>query len=111
MLYELRSYWIEPTLLEDYLDWANGKALPVLQGEHGFRLVGFWRVADAEAADAEEPNVTWLLAWRDHEERETQWAAARASAGWARINENRPQFHRRSGAVRLLIGIPRSPLQ
>ncbi len=111
MLYELRSYWIEPTLLEDYLDWANEQALPVLQGEHGFRLIGFWRVAAAEGSDDDPPNVTWMLAWRDREEREAQWAMARASAGWARINEHRPQFHRRSGAVRFLVGTPRSPLQ
>ena len=111
MLYELRSYWIEPAQLEAYLDWSNEQALPILQGEYGFRLVGFWRLADAEGADDDPPNVTWMLAWRDREEREDRWTAARASASWARINEQRPKFHRRSGAVRFLSGTPRSPLQ
>lgn len=111
MLYELRSYWIEPEQLDAYLDWADTKALPVLQGECGFRLVGFWRVEDADPADDDPPNVTWLLAWRDREEREARWSAARSSASWAMINENRAKFHRRPGAVRFLVGTPRSPLQ
>ena len=111
MLYELRSYWIEPSQLDAYLAWADTKALPVLQGECGFRLVGFWRVEGADGTDDDPPNVTWLLAWRDRAEREERWAMARSSASWAKINEDRPKFHRRPGAIRFLVGTPRSPFQ
>ena len=112
MLYEMRSYWIESGEVDAYLDWANNRALPVLQGEFGFRLVGFWRVRDVEGPAGEDhPNVVWLLAWRDREERDRKWEAARASASWAKINEGRPRFHRRPGSMRFLEGIPRSPLQ
>ena len=112
MLYELRSYFIEPTLIDEYLAWANDKALPILQGDHGFRVLGFWRVDEIDSrGEDEEPTVVWLVAWQDREERERQWSAARASARWAEAREGRPNYHRRPAVITYLSGIPRSPLQ
>lgn len=112
MIYELRNYWVEPALIEQYLDWANNRALPVIQGEFGGRLVGFWRVDGYDGTIEEDPpNVIWMLAWTDRAERDRVWAEIRASESWVRIREGIPTFHRRPGAVRFLAGIPRSPMQ
>lgn len=112
MIYELREYWIESALIDHYLDWANNRALPVLCGEFGLRLIGFWRVDghDGQTED-DPPNVIWMIAWQDRAERDAVWANARASDAWAQIREGIPSFHRRTGAFRFLGGIPRSPLQ
>jgi len=112
MLYELRSYWIDPALADDYIAWIETKALPVLQGEFGFRVLGFWRVvANAGTVEEEPPNFVWLLSWQGREERDAAWAAVRAAESWRRAREGIPAYHRREGNYRFLEGIPRSPLQ
>jgi len=112
LIFELRNYWVEPSLIDQYLEWANNRALPVIQGEFGGRLVGFWRVDGLDGTvEDDPPNVIWMLAWKDRAERDRVWGEIRASASWARGREGIPTFHRRPGAVRFLTGIPRSPLQ
>ncbi|MBI2940799.1 MAG: NIPSNAP family protein [Chloroflexi bacterium] len=112
MLYELRSYWVEPSLLQAYLAWANDRALPVLQGEFGFRVLGFWSVADATGTvEDDPPNVVWIIAWRDRAEREAGWETATRSSAWLAAREGIPKFHRKPGNFKFLTAIPRSPLQ
>lgn len=116
LYYELRSYDIVPEKLDEYLNWANSRALPVLVGVHGFRLVGFWRVVQQQGAPVSETNVHWLIAWQSEAEMNERWAKARASAEWLEVIKEAtdPQGNMIYHKVRrstLLQGIPRSPLQ
>lgn len=89
MIYELRTYWVEPKFLAGYEEWANTVALPVLQGKFGFRVVGFWVVDSSRPSRPTFPavddpfTVAWLIAWQDEAERDATWAAALASPEWA----------------------------
>lgn len=84
----------------------------MLQGQFGFRLVGFWHIRDnAGTVEDDPPNVVWLIAWHDRNERDSAWDAAKSSASWSEITRDIPAYHRRPGNVRFLEGIWRSPLQ
>lgn len=89
MIYELRTYWVEPKFRAGYEEWANTVALPVLQGKFGFRVVGFWTVESSRPSRAtfpavEDPfTVAWILAWKDEAERDAAWKAVLASPEWA----------------------------
>lgn len=112
MIYELRSYWIIPELLDQYLAWANDQAQPLQKEKFGFRVIGFWSVSGAEGSgSADDPNVVWLTAWESREERERVWTEIRASAEWAAIREGIPNFHRQPPNIKFLTGIPSSPLK
>lgn len=89
MVYELRTYWVEPQFIDGYQEWANNHALPVLQGQFGFRVVGFW-INDASRPSrptfpaVDDPfTVAWVLAWQDEAERDAAWKAVLASSEWA----------------------------
>ena len=116
MIYELRSYYLLPDYVTSYLAWANAKALPLLQGQFGFRVVGFWRTAevistDGTAVDEDGPDVVWLIAWLDHAEREKRWTALESNELWRDTVSEVLPYRRREGIVRLLEAIPRSILQ
>ena len=112
LLYELRSYWIDASLVDEYLQWVNDRALPCLVGEHGFRLIGFWRVSDTTGMIEEDPpNVVWMIGWQDHQECERGWTAARASDTWKRITSGIPKYHRQPANVRFMAPINRYTLQ
>ena len=93
MIYELRTYWVEPRFRTGYEEWANSYALPVLQGRFGFRVVGFWVVESARPSRptfpaVEDPfTVAWLLAWKDEAERDATWQAVLASPEWAEVQQ------------------------
>ena len=117
MVYELRSYDIDPARVEDYLTWANDRAMPILVGTHGFRLVGFWRALAKTNESLPTTNVHWLIAWESEQEMNDRWAAARASAAFQEaVREisdpatGQSMYHLRRQST-LLRGIPRSPLQ
>ena len=116
MVYELRSYDIAPDKLDEYLAWANNKALPLLVGVYGFRLVGFWKVVPKTGEPAPTTNVHWIIAWESEAEMNEKWAAARASDAWKEIAKEtvdangNPVYHMRRQS-NLLKAIPRSPFQ
>lgn len=118
MLYELRSYDIDPERIDGYLEWANTRALPILMGQFGFRVQGFWHAV--ETADGPPPatNVQWIIAWESEEEMRTRWAEARASDAWKgamaeTMDPAQPNGRKYHRVVRstLLAPIPASPLQ
>jgi hypothetical protein len=116
MIYELRSYYLLPDYVTSYLAWANAIALPLLQGQFGFRVVGFWRTAavistDGSTVDEDGPDVVWLIAWLDHAEREKRWTALESNELWRDTVSEVLPYRRREGIVRLLEAIPRSILQ
>ncbi len=111
MIYELRQYAIEPTLLDEYLAWANDRALPFLTGTFGFRLVGFWRVTGSGDETPPGPiNVVWLIAWQSETEMRETWTRVRSSPAWQAIREGLPPYWRERRSV-VLQPIPYSPLQ
>jgi hypothetical protein len=113
LIYELRSYDIDPSLLDEYLAWANNQALPILVGQFGFRMLGFWHAvapSTPEAGPLPPTNVHWIIAWHSEDEMLAQWTAARATDEWKAINSNRPKYHLKVQQT-LLRAIPRSPFQ
>jgi hypothetical protein len=89
VIYELRTYWVDPAFRDGYEEWANTVALPLLQGKFGFRVVGFWVVESSRASRAtfpapEDPfTVAWIIAWKDEAERDLGWKVVLASPEWA----------------------------
>jgi hypothetical protein len=110
VLYELRSYDIDPTLLDEYVAWANDRALPILQGQFGFRMIGFWHAVAPKEGQAPATNVHWLIAWHDEDEMLSRWQEATATSEWKAIGQGQPKFHLK-GQRTLLRAIPRSPYQ
>jgi hypothetical protein len=113
MIYELRSYDIEPSLLDQYLAWANDRALPILVGTFGFRLIGFWHAtapSKPEPGAAPATNVHWMIAWQSEDEMLARWQEATSTDEWSAINQGPPKFHLKVQRT-LLRAIPRSPLQ
>ena len=62
MIYELRSYEIDPVLLDQYLAWANDQALPILVGRFAFRMVSFWHAVAPSGGETPATNVHWIIA-------------------------------------------------
>jgi hypothetical protein len=93
VIYELRTYWVEPKFRDGYEEWANNHALPVLQGQFGFRVVGFWVVDSSRPSRptfpaVEDPfTVAWIIAWKDEAERDATWKAVQASPEWAEVQK------------------------
>jgi hypothetical protein len=116
VVYELRSYYLLSDCIPRYLSWANNKALPLLQGQFGLRVVGFWRTSevistDGTAVNEDGPDVVWLLAWLNRAEREQRWTALESDELWLETVAEVVPFRRREGIVRFLQAIPRSILQ
>jgi len=112
VIYELRSYWVEPTFLNAYITWVNEKAQPLQRGKFGFRVIGFWTVEGEDGTIAPDgPNVVWMTAWEDRAERDRVWADLRSSPEWAAIREGISNFMRQPGNVKFLEGLACSPLK
>lgn len=93
MIYELRTYWVEPKFRDGYEEWANNHALPVLQGKYGFRVVGFWVVESSRPSRPTFPavddpfTVAWILAWNDEAERDAAWKEVLGSDDWVEVQK------------------------
>ena len=85
MYYELRSYDIVPDKIDQYLEWANQKAVPLLTSTFGFKVIGFWHAVQKTGEELPATNVHWMIAWESEQEMNERWAAARASAEWQTI--------------------------
>ena len=62
MIYEIRNYHFEPTLMVEYKAWAGQRALPYLRTE--LDLVGFWTSLD-EPAHARMAEVFATPEWTE----------------------------------------------
>ncbi len=102
MIYEIRNYHYEPTLLEEYKEWAIKSALPYIR-EH-LDVVGFWVNADEDSEvngrpldDLGSATVTWIIRWDDMAKRNEVMSAVFASDEWREImnlNPGRENYHR-----------------
>jgi hypothetical protein len=77
MLYELRIYTAHPGRMPDLLQRFEALVLPLWQ-RHGIRQAGFWTAHN----DADNLDLTYLLAWDALAEREARWAAFVQDPEW-----------------------------
>ena len=112
MVYEHRSYDIEPDMLDQYVAWANEKALPLLIGKFGFYVVGFWKKTGTPPEIEEESpaNIVWIIRWENEEKRNEAWKHVRASGEWKAIRENAPPYWIKIDS-KFLAPIAGSPMQ
>jgi hypothetical protein len=103
MIYEIRNYHFEPTLLGEYEEWVTKHAMPYMR-EH-LDLVGFWMNVDEPAQVTGKPldelgsaTVTWIIRWDDLETRNRVMSEVFASSEeWAEITKAHPgreHYHR-----------------
>ena len=94
-MFEIRNYYFEPTLFEDYKAWAKARALPFLAKE--LDLVGFWTSLPEPAQitglamDKLGPaNITWIIRWPDMATRDATFARVFTGEAWADIFKHVP---------------------
>ena len=102
MIYEIRNYHYEPSLMSEYRAWATDIALPYIR-EH-LDLVGFWVNVDEPPEVNGEPQddlgsatVTWIIRWDDIETRHSVMRGVFANDEWRSImdrNPGRENYHR-----------------
>lgn len=102
MIYEIRNYHYEPSLMTEYRAWVQQRALPYL-AEH-LDLVGFWATAAEPAEVKGKPlddlgsaTITWIIRWPDLAVRHETMGKVFAAEEWAEImqtNPGREHYHR-----------------
>ena len=102
MIYEIRNYHYEPSLMKEYTAWARDAALPFLRDK--LDLVGFWvntdeaaQIVGKELDDLGSATVTWIIRWADMETRNEQMGKIFATEKWAEIMQTNPgpeHYHR-----------------
>ena len=85
-LYEMRSYHANPGKMEAVHARFRDHACRLLK-KHGMDPIGFWVPADA--ADAGNGLLIWILAWPDRQTRDNKWAEFMADPEWQKaFNES-----------------------
>ena len=90
MIFEIRNYHFEPSRFAAYKEWGEREAIPYLARE--LDLVGFW----VNTEDAPEvrglphdeigtANVTWIIRWRDLDQRNEVLPRVFATSEWQDI--------------------------
>ena len=102
MIFEIRNYHYEPTLMPAYKEWAQQRALPYLR-EH-LDLVGFWVNLDEPVQVDGKPldelssaTVTWILRWDDLAVRNAAMDKLMDAPEWQAIMKTNPgleNYHR-----------------
>jgi hypothetical protein len=112
MLYELRMYDITPAMMDQYLDWANNQALPLLIDKFKLDVVGFWRQTDIppEIERGTPTNVVWMIRWPSREKRNETWKYIRSHPEWKAIRDHAPPYWNKIDS-QLMEPVPRSPMQ
>lgn len=102
MIYEIRNYHYEPSVIEQYRAWAFGKALPYIRAH--LDVVGFWvnvdeppRIGGKPLDELGSATVTWIIRWDDMETRHRVMPEVFGSAKWREImaeNPGQENYHR-----------------
>lgn len=102
MIYEIRNYHYEPTLMSEYRAWATNLALPYIRTN--LDLVGFWINLDEPAQISGKPldelgsaTVTWIIRWEDVDTRHREFPKVFGSDEWREImakNPGQENYHR-----------------
>ncbi len=103
MVFEIRNYHYEPSLMKEYRAWAVERALPFLR-EH-LDVVGFWvnldeapQVSGKPLDDLGSATVTWIIRWDDMTQRKEVMGSLFASVEWQEIMKQNPgpeHYHRK----------------
>ena len=95
MIYEIRNYHYEPSLMAEYKVWATQDALPFLR-EH-LDLLGFWVNVDEPAQiggkaldDLGSATVTWIIRWEDMGQRNEVMGSLFEAPEWQEIMKGNP---------------------
>ena len=89
---EIRSYHFAPKRFDEYKKWAETLAVPYLRSK--MDVVGFWLQSDIPPIyggslprdeSVTPANVTWVIRWRDREQRDKAWEELRSSSEWKSI--------------------------
>ena len=98
MIYEIRNYHYEPSVMAQYRTWAQKHALPHLR--ENLDLVGFWVNTDAPAQVGGKPldelgsaTVTWIIRWPDLDTRQRRFSEVFTSSAWQAIMKLNPGQH------------------
>jgi len=102
MIYEIRNYHYEPSLINEYRAWATDRAVPYIKER--LDLVGFWVNVDEPAQIGGKPldelgsaTVTWIIRWPDVETRHRVMGEVFGSDAWREImsaNPGQENYHR-----------------
>ena len=102
MIYEIRNYHYEPSLIADYRAWAVSKALPYIRNH--LDLVGFWVNIDEPPQVSGKPQdelgsatVTWIIRWEDIATRHRVMGEVFGADEWKDImaaNPGQENYHR-----------------
>ena len=101
-MFEIRNYHYEPSLMKQYREWAEGRALPYIRAN--LDLVGFWVNVDEPAQVSGKPldelgsaTVTWILRWDSIERRNEVMGKVFGTPEWQEIMKTNPgqeHYHR-----------------
>ena len=80
MQYELRFYYIEKGRMDDVAGRMRD-GLPPLLDKHGINVVGRWNVLAGPQCDM----FIYLMAWKDNNERETNWGGFYNDPDWWKL--------------------------
>lgn len=99
MIFEIRNYHYEPTLMQAYKEWAQQRALPYLREHLDLDLVGFWVNLDEPVQVDGKPldelgsaTVTWILRWDDLAVRNATMDKLLDTPEWQAIMKTNPGF-------------------
>jgi hypothetical protein len=103
MIFEIRNYHYEPTLTEEYKEWATQVLLPYLRAH--LDVVGFWMALDEAPQVTGKPlddlgpaTVTWIIRWDDMTQRKEVMGRVFAASEWQEIVKKSPgmeHYHRK----------------
>mgnify|MGYP006151554507 FL=1 len=90
MIYEIRNYYFNKDLFEEYKKWIQRPALPYLK--KNLDVVGFWVGTDIESEILGDrmdklgsSNVTWIIRWDSMDQRNMTIPEVLYSPEWERI--------------------------
>ncbi len=97
MIYEIRNYHVEPSVIDRYAEWASTLALPYIRRH--LDLVDFWISTDIPSQVTGRPldelgsaNITWIIRWEDLSTRTRVMSAVFGpdSEDWSAISTQHP---------------------
>lgn len=70
MIYELRTYWVDPGRLGEFIDNQASLIKDVVE-KYGFEYVGYWTVSKPSPEDGAD--LVYLLRWASMDARNDSW--------------------------------------
>ena len=97
MIDEIRNYHYDPAKFADYKAWALSEAVPFLKAN--LDIIGFWMESgDPSEIGGSDPmdlphgsaNVTWIIRWKDMQDRAEGHIRVFQGEGWQDIWSRHP---------------------